>query len=1677
MSRGGSWIVGAVAAALFAVVPQGCDQPEPHQVDENEQLAAEGAAMGLRPPRTRACRTVSGTVDERLDQCLAEVSLDLSPDARERVVSLADRGKLLVVGGDAGIDTVEAVGLSDVEGLRELLLGTDEEAVGAALRDAGVGLVVVHRDITGALDRDSVVLSRLAHHDYLEWFRLWRVTPEAMVYTVRTSASRVAPAVGEKLVAGLRARLAGTRPPKQTWNPGRVQLVASLRLQGQTLLYRTAQGSNLETVLDSLADGVTRRWDREVQILGLGRLEDRLDDLRIDLHVVMERGFVEPRDDWSLFDLWELGVDGVMFQNREGVKNRKYTYVPGAEAVAHSHRSVDEFLRYSVKQFDWNDQRPWRDTRTELEVVRTEHFMERDRGGGTGTVRMYRGMPEVSMDELTDETLRQMLVDGGEWWLRNMQPDGSFNYKYWPAQNRQSTEYNEVRHILATRDLSDTWRYTGDTRYLDGARKAMDWLMKYAVYGSDKPAGRLPHPKDGSMLFRYNNNQKLGTTAVALLGWVEWARGMSTRSEDANMRQMGKFVLDMQLDNGKFEPYYVPRGHSYYGQRNDIVPGEAALALGMLGEYFDDPKWMASFPKFLDFYEPWFRERAVQKRPTGRWPHDTYTNQTRLDLVQFGPWSVMASKQYYRLTGDERAAAFGLEVADWMIDHYQWTADRARLARLRRCGYFKMVERAARDAELLLLGGHGGRVRAGHPVRVPTGDRANSTEATRPVHPVSARSCSYDAMDSYFVPPSPRRCTGRHQVHHEREQGAHRLRRPRVVHGVAVSGRSSPRPGGRADPASVGRDRRRALRERPGRGGRRLMSDLKAFRDAVHEAWFTGRRVKDVRATPIQPGGRVEMRLFEQAEGQGRPHPRLRVSQPPASDPAPPPELALPPEPPTSAEAFRAWLDATLSSRRAGLTPSLGDGPSARYRQASVRVQRTAALVASVEGALDGWLQGGQLSSTVADACRYAVRRAEAELYAGSLQFDDDDSGTYHSFGKDAPFVHFLEAFLEQLPAEDSHAMSLLEGAQRTAVRNQRDQARAHLDYLMRHKYAYGGVHEGDVERSVGGFLIDRETRLVVTESVDSAHALRPQHVLLRIDPDAEHPHAGAWVARDGDRVVLQGVFDDPPTVDGDGVVEVESSELVELPVPDQQLTFRRAPHHARRRFGVRLDWDGRGFVDPAPIGWIDWAGHCDIKGILEALGVTLTGPSAPSVTEYRSDTDAIRVFDRDLLLEMVAAAMELGSTYVGLDGTRPVHLGVRRFGGARNDSLPDRLQLTGVTEGQGLRWPLGRGKDELTVTSVLVPVGPGEEEHPDHPGMVELDLSTAFLRDLPDANGLEFRSNPRFLKVVEGDYAVIDVSGARVAVRRIEHGFDPHTGAPTRVSVDSVVDLRDDAPRRQVLGTALKDAAERSVWRVELDRDLEQVIGTVLQFVRDPDTGLYQATERPEQAVRLRLKRPLEVTLSRESRLDDPALLDQVLARAVRHAEGICADTDWEAEVWNGVVTRLDVDKEAEDEQARLEQWRVHVVARFGEATLRYRVRRAADGAPEAWCPLPAKPGEQSCDFLWQDNPDVASKGRVGNRWVVNQAMKAREIVQVRWSPTTPGGWYVHDEHIKHTFEVLWCGLEGLSPASGGSPARWTIVHDNKRYVFDDEASWQRAVDGLRALRPSEAAPTGPIA
>lgn len=810
-----------------------------------------------------------------------------------------------------------------------------------------------------------------------------------------------------------------------------------------------------------------------------------------------------------------------------------------------------------------------------------------------------------------------------------------------------------------------------------------------------------------------------------------------------------------------------------------------------------------------------------------------------------------------------------------------------------------------------------------------------------------------------------------------------------------------------------------------------------AFFAALEDDARGGVRLKDVRDGALHPGGRARLTLFERVAGD-RPHPRLRVEMPPARDPAPPaPLFEVGPAIPADAAAFAAQVEAALTGVAATLAaedldPAQAPAGSPRYWRNSIRTQRIERFFAEAAAALARCAAEGAWAAAEVTAARAALRARADEVYAVDLRFDDADTGTYHSFGHDAPFVHCLEAILAALPAEGTRAYAVLPPEQQASVLRQRDQARHHLDHLMRHKYAYDGIRETDIELSLGGLLIDRERRQIVSEAPASKDSLVPRYELLRIAPGATHLHAGAWIYRHGDTLRL---------ADG-AVVEVDPADLRATPVDAADLTFRRAPHDPQRRPGVRFDWDGNGYVQAGRVEWVSWAGHCDIKAIEEQLGITLH--DGETVTEFRSDSRTTTTYGRDLLLEMVTAIMELGSLYVRADGSGVLQRGVHLFGGARNDSRPDRLQFQGPGPGRSFRWPLGGRQESFVVVGLTGPDG------------AKIDLDRAFFRHVVDPTALTMAPNPRYLKTVEGDYNLIDVAGCLIEADVKIDAIDETTGYPTERRERVVVDLRPEAERKRwFLGTWMDDPGARRLYRVYLDRADEAIIAELDAY--DLVEGRWTARNVPEETVRLPLVQPLGCTLSREMKRDDPAVYQTLLDEALRHGRNICADTDMRGPVWNGVVTRLHARKLGTNPATRVERWRVDLEARFGSATLDYLLRRDDRGEPVEYAPVPGEDAHGAWpDFLWADYPDVGSKGMEGADWVINRTMLDRGIVTRRYDPSVQGGVYVEDDHVKNLFEVVYAGLAGY---------RWTVVHNNKRFGFTDEAAWQAAVARLEQL------------
>lgn len=666
-----------LSSIVLPLLLSGCDPKVQAYVEDGTLYKGDGeeerfdnALAGARS------RTVSEDGRQILERSLGEELTGLFADAPGTVSGLGDK---------------KASDLMADPALREALFGIDEDKAADLLQQKGVSIFVLHHDVAASLDWSSRLVDRLYHHDHLSRFRLLRVEDGLMFYAV-AMAPQYSERVARASMAYLRSTLAGERAitvpnlpspePNGSWS-----LAASIRSGsgGHEQVVAFAQNRTLPGALNELAEELERVHRREVELLGFRPLREEIADLDLELHFIYERAYIGDRDEGTLDQLWEMGVDGAYINRTitesDGKKRMERGALPGAAAYGRAIRTADKFLRETAEMGYMSERRPWRAKEAWLELWRSVHYRMSADGELTS---LYRGAPLIETEDVTVASVRDGIIAAGEWWYANLKPNGQVTYKMWPSENRYSNEYNFVRHTLATWNLIQAYDLDPRPEFERGARLALQFTDSHLKYEDVTEACKEVEWCDldrldveGQMAYySYNNNQKLGSVVVNMLGMIDLARITGSKEWDEQLLAMGRFVKFMQKADGRFQGYYVDPSHSYYTFENDIVPGEAALALGTLAEYTGDNSWVNGLPKYWEYYYPWFRDKAKLKDTAAPWPMHQYANQNRLDLVEFGPWSVMAANKYYTLTGDEDVAAFGLEIARWMIDSYQWTDER-----------------------------------------------------------------------------------------------------------------------------------------------------------------------------------------------------------------------------------------------------------------------------------------------------------------------------------------------------------------------------------------------------------------------------------------------------------------------------------------------------------------------------------------------------------------------------------------------------------------------------------------------------------------------------------------------------------------------------------------------------------------------------------------------------------------------------------------------------------------------------------------------------------------------------------------------------------------------------------------------------------------------------------------
>ncbi len=296
----------------------------------------------------------------------------------------------------------------------------------------------------------------------------------------------------------------------------------------------------------------------------------------------------------------------------------------------------------------------WSQEGTELGKFHTVCFGRPVPGGEV--LPLYRGNVLLETGEVDSARILDGVEEAGGWLLRTVQPDGKFDYEYYPNTDSGSKGYNIVRHAGCVYGLFHMYELAllepqlrdDANDYLEAAIRAMDW-----VYDNlDAPSGA----EDEALVALVDRRQRAssGAAALTLMSFLERPapeqvshpvlRERLGRPEDEQIIEgLGLFLLEMIDARGKVYHSYRDRLASDAVEKEPLYfPGETMLALVRLYQATEDERWLEGSERIAG----WQIERYWDQRPNP------------------DHWVMQALWELYDVTGDERYARTGLAMGD-----------------------------------------------------------------------------------------------------------------------------------------------------------------------------------------------------------------------------------------------------------------------------------------------------------------------------------------------------------------------------------------------------------------------------------------------------------------------------------------------------------------------------------------------------------------------------------------------------------------------------------------------------------------------------------------------------------------------------------------------------------------------------------------------------------------------------------------------------------------------------------------------------------------------------------------------------------------------------------------------------------------------------------------------------
>jgi hypothetical protein len=198
--------------------------------------------------------------------------------------------------------------------------------------------------------------------------------------------------------------------------------------------------------------------------------------------------------------------------------------------------------------------------------------------------------------------------------------DGRFEYAIHLEESPLENRYNVLRHAGTVYALSCYHDLTGDA----GAREAILRAARYLLRRHVRPLTQHQGMKavfslPGEEIQGPNAQAKLGGSALGLIALIK-ARQLDADSVPlVVLREIGRFLLFMQEENGHFRSKYEDTGGFIEGFESVYYPGEAILALALLHEIDPDPRWLTVALRGIAYLEKSREDLPISRLPNDHW--------------------------------------------------------------------------------------------------------------------------------------------------------------------------------------------------------------------------------------------------------------------------------------------------------------------------------------------------------------------------------------------------------------------------------------------------------------------------------------------------------------------------------------------------------------------------------------------------------------------------------------------------------------------------------------------------------------------------------------------------------------------------------------------------------------------------------------------------------------------------------------------------------------------------------------------------------------------------------------------------------------------------------------------------------------------------------------------------